>query len=70
MSLCRTAHYQTMYRDVFVSPLDYDIACCDALVAELNRLAGKPLTGGQIESIRRLEKLESLGGLEKFQDLI
>jgi hypothetical protein len=58
--------YRVIYRGVFASPFDYDMACCDELVAKLNHLEGKPLTEGQKESIGRLEKLKSLGGIREI----
>lgn len=52
------------YKDVFLSPLDYDLNMSDVRLADLRELDGQEPTDRQKAARLRLERLTELGGID------
>jgi len=59
------AQYKHAYRGVFVSPFDYDMALGYAELARVVLKYGGQITEEQKIALRRIERLESLGGIQQ-----
>ncbi len=57
--------YDNMYRGVFVSPLDYNIAASRAALADLKEKHSSPLTDKEEFARQRIRELERLGGIKQ-----
>lgn len=57
--------YLHRFRDVFVSPLDYDLAESDYRRVSLMQRYGGPISEEEVKSFKKIIKLERLGGIQE-----
>ena len=61
--------HEQMYRGIFASPLDFDLAEIYARMADLKEKYGLQPSETQINARERIRKLEELGGIQKPIDM-
>ena len=64
-----TGLYEHTYRGVFASPFDYDMALYDSKLAKIVLKYGGQITEEQKIVLDGIDKLESLGGIQKPIDM-